>query len=83
MTTKTLPPYSVTISIPGKRWKIVHRTPGEKTVERVYFVSLHKLVFHLECSCPAFKYGKRKPCKHCRFIAKLINKPWLVDDVPF
>jgi hypothetical protein len=74
-----LPPYSLTILVPNGRWKIVHRTPDEDTVERVYFVSLNG---RLTCSCPAFRYGKGKPCKHCRFVANLIGRPELAESIP-
>jgi hypothetical protein len=74
--TKTKPPYSIIIVEPGKRWKIVHRTPGEAVVEHTYFVS--RGTFKLDCSCPAGQY--KKPCHHKNFIAHLIGEPNMAQD---
>ena len=61
-----IPPYSVTIDAPGRRWRIVHRTSTEECTERVYFVAANESRTHLDCSCPAGRYGR--PCKHKRFV---------------
>ena len=67
--------YVVTVVKPGVRMKVVHNRPGKQTA--TYYVSWGLSGMH--CTCPDAHHRRQGRCKHCRFVALLINRPDLVD----
>lgn len=77
------PEYEVISVRGGWRYKIVHRPPTGKVKEAVYFVQVYgredkPTDLKIGCSCPDARHRNPGRCKHCKGIAALIGKPWLV-----
>lgn len=80
MQTATAKPAYLVKMESDKVFRVLHNLPDGGSA--AYIVRIVNPL-RIECSCPAFRYGKGTPCKHCRFVANLTSKPELIDPPAF